>query len=161
MSRSLKFAAMLAERLRSGTVIAVRGQHYTVRGELCTTAVYVPIEVRVPWYFRYHKRRPPTVWCRQPWMRSEPDWHNGPGGMCWVLDQEWRDHMLIRRKPVKAILQEGRDWLIKSVTLLVDRHYLAHRKGFTRWRPEWACWSHYGAGLREYRRSRARSRRLA
>jgi hypothetical protein len=114
----------------------------------------VPIEIRVAWTFKQLKCKPPRVICREEWMKKSAEWHNGPSGMCWELDARWRDWMCIRRKPVAAILVEGREWLLAAVRLLIDRHYLSHVEGFSNWKPEWEYWGHFKLGPKEYRQSK-------
>ncbi len=153
MSRSLKFARLLASDLRAATVEPVRGGFYRVTGRLDTGVVVVRLEIRVPWLFRDLKRVPPVAWCREPWMKTGADWHNGPP-MCWVLPHEWHDAMRWNGKPVLAILREGRQWFLNGVRCLVNRHYTAHLEGLSTWPSEWAFWSHHGDGIREYERAK-------
>lgn len=160
MSRSLKFANVIAANLRSARIDAIRRKCYRVKGQLETTAVVVDVEVYLPWFFRDLKRKPPRVWCREPWMKIGADWHNDAQGMCWILPDEWRDAMSWMRKPVAAIISEGQRWLFNNVRLLVDRHYLAHIEGVPNWSREWDAWSHYKEGVKEYRRQNGRRRHL-
>lgn len=153
MSRSLKFAQLLAADLRASTVDQIAGRCYRAAGRLDTGVVVVGVEIAVPWLFRDLKRRPPVVCCSEPWMKTGADWHNGPP-MCWVLPHEWRDAMNWKGKPVKAILAEGREWFLNGVRSLVNRHYSAHLDGLTNWPAEWTFWSHRGDGIREYERER-------
>jgi hypothetical protein len=159
MNRSLKFAHLLAAELRDGKVDAFRGICYRVTGRLDTKVCFASLEIRVWWLFRDVKRKPPAVLCREDWMRQHDDWHNGPSGMCWVLADLWRDAMSWKRKPVRAILDEGRAWLFNDVRCLINRHYLAHLEGFTQWPREWDSWAHFGEGTKEYEREKRRMRR--
>jgi len=155
MSKSLQFATMVAERLRESKVERIPGRYFRVTGQLNCTARFVPVEIRVSWLFKDHKRKPPMVICREPWMRIDADWHNGgKAGMCWELSVRWRDWMSIKRKRVQSILDEGCAWLLAAVRLLIDRHYLGHMEGLTEWPKEWEYWSHFRQGITEYRHER-------
>jgi hypothetical protein len=153
MSRSLKFASLLADELRNSRVDWLRGRCYRVNGRLDTGVIVVGITIEVPWLFRDLKRKPPEARCLEPWMKTGADWHNGRL-MCWVLPNQWRDAMNWRGKPVKAILNEGRTWTLNGVRCLVNRHYSAYLDGLTAWPAEWAEWSHGIDGVREYERER-------
>lgn len=153
MSRSLKFVSLIASELRTATVKPVQGRIYRAAGRLDTGVTVVGIEIGVPWLFRDLKRQPPIVVCSESWMKTGPDWHNGPP-MCWVLPDEWRDVMSWKGKPVREIMSEGRQWFLNGVRCLVNRHYSAHLEGISAWPAEWKFWSHYDAGIREYQRER-------
>lgn len=153
MSRSLKFANMLAAELRSPTVGRSRRGALRVTGRLDTGVVLASVVVLVAPRFKNLKRAPPLVSCDEPWMKIGPDWHNGPP-LCWVLPDEWRDVMNWKGKPVAAIFEEGKQWFLNGVRCLVNRHYLAHLDCLTAWPPEWSSWSHYGEGIRQYKRAK-------
>lgn len=151
MSRTLKFANMLAGRLHASSVTTKGGVGSFVKGSLDTGPTTAEIEVFVPWLFRNLKRHPPVVLCNEPWMRTGADWHNGPP-TCWILPEEWREAMNWKGKPVKSILDEGVVWLISNVSCLLNRHYCAHLEGLTEWPEEWPAWGHDWEGVNEYRR---------
>lgn len=151
MSRSLRFARMVASRLRDGEVNdSPEANIYLVNGKLDTGVLYASITVRIPKLFRDLKRRPPVAVCHEPWMRQDRDWHNFSTWMCWVLPHEWRAAMNWKGKPVNAILSEGCDWLIQDVSILINRHYHGHDAGMTEWPKEWNAWGHGDAGVAEY-----------
>jgi hypothetical protein len=153
MSRSLKFSAVLAGELSQSSVERVPSKAFVVRGVLRATAVTAQLKIEVPRSFSEVKDFPPKVLCHESWMRAEPDWHNSSRqGMCWVLPNEWRDAMNWKHKPIAAIMSEGSQWLVSSVKLMVDRHYLASLERMEKWPSEWLAWSHYDEGVKEYRR---------
>lgn len=147
------FAHQLARELRTPTVEPVHGRWYRITGRLDTGVVIVALEVRIPWLFRGLKRFPPVVLCSEPWIKTGADWHNGPP-LCWVLHQEWRDAMSWKGKPVRAIVEEGRQWFLNGVRCLINRHYVAHLEGLTEWPAEWYFWGHGADGVREYERTK-------
>lgn len=153
MSRSLKFARLVAEELRRSTIEPVHGKYIRVTGRLDTEVTIVSLRIDVWWDFRQVKSTPPIVYCSEPWMKIGPDWHNGPP-LCWALPDEWRDAMSWRRKPVASIYEQGIDWMVKSVRNLINRHYSAHLEGYDTWPEEWDYWGHFKEGVREYHRGK-------
>lgn len=157
MSRSHTFARLLAEALRSGRLYVLPGTSRPpatlITGRLDTGVILAPVRIVVPGRFRDLKRSPPLVHCDENWMKTGADWHNGPP-MCWVLPDEWRDAMSWRGKPVRAIMAEGREWVMKGSACLINRHFSAHLDGLTDWPSAWAFWSHYDEGIKEYRQER-------
>jgi hypothetical protein len=151
------FAHMLKSRLRRGVVRTPDASHFLVSGALDIGAVIARIEIRVSKSFEDVLRKPPRVWCREPWMRSESDWHNDDvRGMCWVLDNEWRDVLSPEGRQERDLVAAGTEWLIDSVRSLASRHYYAHRVGLTAWPKEWVAWGHNSAGVLEYERLKNR-----
>jgi hypothetical protein len=163
---------MLREELRGGVVATVDYSscrtkaglpYYRVTGRLDIGPLFASVEVRVWQDFMVLKRVPPAVWCNESWMRDGPDWHNSrASGMCWILQEVWRDGMSWKGKSALAILKEGREWLINDVRCLINRHYVASCEGLTEWPNEWPFWSHYNEGAEEYERTERirRSREL-
>lgn len=156
MSHTEKFASMIAAELRNPEVLAVPGVAHLVRGGLDTGATVAAVEILIPWLFRDLKTTPPIVRCTEPWMKTGADWHNGDV-MCWEIQERWRDEMGWKGKPVRAILTDGAHWLITSVRLLVNRHYVAHLEGLERWPEEWAYWKHGQEGVIQYRDEQRRA----
>lgn len=153
MSRSLKFAQILAGQLRGASVIPVKRRFYRVKGRLDTNVIFASIEILVPWFFRDVKQNPPTVLCVESWMRTGAEWHNHlDEGMCWVLHPLWRDAMGWKGKSNRAIMEQGCAWLINDVRCQINRYFNAHLEGLTSWPAEWDFWSHYGKGVIEYQR---------
>lgn len=150
MSWSSRFAKCVAAELRDTNLSHSKGRYYKVVGQLEATATFARIEILVPWSFSKLKSEPPEVLCSEPWMKMGSDWHNGKTGMCWVIPNEWQDAMNWPGKPVSSIITEGRDWLLRNVRLLIDRHHYAHLKGLTEWPREWPAWGHGRDGVMEY-----------
>lgn len=149
MKSSLKFARIIAARLRAASIRPVVGRWFVVTGRLDIGDAYVEVEVVVPWLFRDLRRKPPKVTCLEPWMRKEADWHNG-GSLCWVIPLKWRDAMSWHAKPHRRIRREGADWLMADVTALIAKHYLAYKDGSEKWPDHWPSWGHGSRGVREY-----------
>lgn len=106
------------------------------------------------------KKLAPRVYCNEPWIRRELDWHclrdqskesewYGQQQMCWVHPAEWliaHDHRL---KRINTVVLEGADWLKNNLTKLLDCHWAGHVLGIKNWRPEWGGWAHGNAGTQE------------
>jgi hypothetical protein len=162
MITTFQFARMLAASLRGAAIKTVWPRWcpagYRITGRMDAGPVVVPIEIHVWEDFDRLKMLPPLVWCKSPWMRDEADWHNSSAtGMCWVLGEEWRDAMCSEDKRARAILEEGRSWLMNAVPCLISRHYTGFLEGLTKWPTEWQAWGHSDKGRKEY----GRERRLA
>lgn len=155
MSRSLRFATVLASSLREPRVTSIEGKCYRVTGRFDTGVLYVSVDILIPWLFKNLKRSPPVVRCQEPWMKSQLAWHNWRSiGMCWVLPDLWRDVMNWKGKRVRAIIDEGIAWLRNDVGSLVNRHYYAHLQGLDTWSADWDAWDHGKKGITEYRREK-------
>lgn len=151
MSRSLRFANLLASELRGGSIEMVRARYYRVTGKLDIGVDFASVEIWVPWLFKKVKRGPPPVWCHEEWIRPGVDWHNlGEAGLCWVLPEEWRDAMNWKGKPVRAIMEEGRELFLRNTRSLITRHWVANAEDIDEWQDDWEAWSHSGKGREEY-----------
>lgn len=106
MNRSHTFAHLIARDLRDGVVETKKGVGFHVSGRLDVGPVLATVRIFVPWRFRGVKRRPPTVYCVEPWMRTGSDWHNAPP-LCWTLPELWRDCMARRQKVVRLLGDDG------------------------------------------------------
>lgn len=156
MIETFLFAHSLEGDLRDGTTATIDDYH-RVSGRIYTagklTGKIVPVEIWVPCDLAVLKSVPPPVWCREEWMRDEPEWHNSARtGMCWVLQEQWRDGLDWSGKALPAVLQEARMWMFSAVRQLISRHYYGHLKALKTWPKEWDSWGHYQAGAKEYRR---------
>lgn len=156
MSRSLKFARLLAAELRESSVMPPRERHIGVLGRLDVGAIIASVVVLVPERFEGLKQTPPLVLCAEPWVKKGADWHN-KDSLCWVIPDEWKDAMNWKGKPVADIMAEGLDWFLGGVRCLLSRHYHAHLEGIETWPPEWLAWGHGDAGVKEYKRMRKRA----
>lgn len=150
MTRSLKFAHLLAAQLRDSSVVVASKDALCVRGRFDVGAVFASILVLVPIRFDGLKKEPPLVLCSEPWVKQGADWHN-KHSLCWVIPDEWKDAMAWKGKPVAAIMAEGLAWFVEGVRCLLSRHYHAHLEGIETWPPDWLAWGHGDAGVREYR----------
>jgi hypothetical protein len=154
-SESFIFAHTLKARLRNATVEPVGILRYVVKGKIETETALASIEAQVSRNFQHVLNFPPVVWCHEPWMRSEPDWHNDKkSGMCWVLEEEWRDTLAVPVKHRRELIHGAVGWLITNVTSLISRHHYGEMTGRKKWAPEWDAWAHFGEGAKEYRRAK-------
>jgi hypothetical protein len=106
------------------------------------------------------KRRPPIVFCGEPWIIRDLDWHcfraEGRGGvwsqrdrLCWIHPAEWEMAHDYSLKPLSLVIEEGAAWLKNNVTKLLDRHWMGHQLGMRKWRTEWGGWGHGSIGTQE------------
>lgn len=157
MTRSLKFARLIAAELRDSSVTPPHKGFLCVQGLLDVGAVIASIRVFVPERFGTLKKVPPIVLCSEPWLKRGADWHN-KDFLCWVLPDEWKDAMNWKGKPVASIMAEGLEWFFCGVRCLLSRHFYAHLEGIEEWPPEWHAWGHGKAGVKEYKRARKGAR---
>lgn len=155
MNRSHTFAHLIARDLRDGVVETKKGVGFHICGRLDVGPVIATVRIFVPWRFRGVKRRPPIVYCVEPWMRTGSDWHNAPP-LCWTLPELWRDCMARRQKPVASIMSEGCLWMKNNVSALIAKHHYADIHGLNEWQPEWEFWGHGRKGVEEYKREKAK-----
>lgn len=152
---SFVFAHTLKALLRHGVVETPDLSHFLVRGTLDVGAVLARIEIHVCQNFAMVIRKPPRVWCGEPWMRDGADWHNDRfGGMCWVLEDEWRDVLDGDGKQPRDQTVIGTTWLMNNVRSLVSRHYYAHLMRLKDWPKAWDAWAHYDKGAKQYERAK-------
>lgn len=150
---SFVFAHTLKARLRHGVVVSLGRSHFLVRGTLDAGAVLAKIEIQVSEDLHWIIQTPPRVWCREPWMRSEPDWHNDrEGGMCWVLENEWRDVLSGDGRQPCDLIDVATGWLFHNVKSLVSRHHYGNLVRLNAWPKEWDAWAHYDNGAKQYER---------
>jgi len=155
VSHALKFTRDLSKALRNPKLINVNGLYHQLTGRFDIGAIYVSIKIIILWSFHDVKMNPPNVWCNEPWMKIGADWHNdSKNGMCWVLRQEWCDAMNWENKAVPTIIDEGQNWLLKSICCLINRHYFAHKYNLTAWPKKWDYWGHSDKGARQYEREK-------
>lgn len=159
-STSFAFAHRLKARLIDGDVTITDGRYFRVTGKIDAPAVLARIEIRVDSDFDRVIDLRPDVWCREPWMRSDKDWHNDRnGGMCWVLDKEWRDILGGKQRHPNDLVRNAVNWLLNNVQSLVSRHYYADLMKLNDWPKEWDAWEHYGAGVEQYEREQNERKR--
>lgn len=151
----MKFAHLIAAELRDSSVASPHKGLLCVKGRFDVGSVIASIAVFVPERFADLKKVPPIVLCSEPWVKKGADWHNETS-LCWVLPEEWEDAMNWQGKPVDAIMAEGLEWFLEGVRCLLSRHYHAHLEGIETWPTEWPAWSHYEAGVREYKQTKNR-----
>lgn len=95
----------------------------------------------------------PRVFCLEPWMRDNPDWHAFKQGLlCFENELRWVDRLSKLKQEIgpagTAIM--AADWLVNSVASLVSRHYFADQLGITNWSEKWEAWDHGDSGISEY-----------
>ena len=153
----MKFARLIAAELRDALVAPLEKGLIGIGGRLDVGSVIAEIVVTVPGRFSDLKKKPPEVFCSDPWVKKGADWHN-LGSLCWVIPNEWEDRMNWKGKPVADIMTEGVAWFLNGVRSLLSRHYYAHLTGIETWPAEWTAWAHGDEGVREYRQERRSQR---
>lgn len=151
---SLMLAHTLKARLRKGTVTSLASPFFLVEGKLKIGSALARVEIFVNKDFEIVLKIPPTVRCLEPWMRCHEDWHNSSlMGMCWVLEDEWRDTMAAEKSD-DNLFEFAAGWLLASAASLANRHHYAYLANLTVWKKEWEAWGHGAKGVAEYERSR-------
>jgi hypothetical protein len=151
-------AQRLKAKLRCGLVDSFTPFNYRVVGLFDAPAVLARVEIQIPFNFDVVIRKPPRAWCRESWMRSEPDWHNdATGGMCWVLEDEWRDILAAPERLDGDLVSAATLWLLNNVGSLITRHHYANLARLTAWPKEWDAWPHFDKGAEKYERTRFQS----
>jgi len=152
---------LLAGLHQSSFKIAPDGDHI-ITGNLKTELCKAKITIQYSPRFRNLRRVAPTVWCHEPWMRDEADWHNSKtNGMCWVLQEEWYDYQNISHKRRQDVVDDALRWIFGGITLLINRHHVGHVRNLDKWQEEWEAWEHEEKGNYGYRRERQTKRRRA
>ena len=85
----------------------------------------------------------PEVYCVEPWVRRDIDWHVYPDGMlCWQYPQFWFDWMSLvaSETDLEGTLAYAARWCLSSVRSLLHKHRLAQELGLTEW--QWPAWAH-------------------
>lgn len=106
------------------------------------------------------KKKAPIVFCDEPWIRRELDWHcfRAKGAneawadrdrLCWIHPCEWElanDH---QSKKLRLVIDEGSEWLKNNLLKLLDRHWTGHELGIKKWKTEWGGWGHGKTGTNQ------------
>lgn len=113
--------------------------------------------------FRPHefKKYVPIVFCDEAWITRRLDWHcfrakgaidgwDDRDRLCWIHPREWSQAHNYQLKRLPLVIEEGSTWLSNNVSKLLDRHWVGHELGLTRWRPEWGGWGHGNVGTHEF-----------
>ena len=98
---------------------------------------------------------PPSINCSEPWIRRTPSWHYETQNFrfCWVLQQEWTQHFLDRKKAgdsIGTMCGDAANWLVNAMAIVLSRHWIGSETGLYDWPNEWEDYSHGDAGVREY-----------
>lgn len=124
---------------------------WVITGQMKVGNKWPLIEVRFLRYFPDLKLIPPKVWCREPWVKRDIDWHvYSDARLCWVLPEQWRDVQGWRGKSNQEVAVDASKWLLASTELLLSRHLYGHLKGLVEWPEEWDQWGHAWIGPHEY-----------
>jgi hypothetical protein len=94
---------------------------------------------------------PPRIWCPNPWVRREIDWHaGGDGTLCYVLDAEWRDRLqdVATRHDMDGVAAYAAEYLMRNTQWLLQRHLVGYQQNIEKW--IWEGWGHNQKGQAEY-----------
>jgi hypothetical protein len=99
------------------------------------------------------RSNPPLVWCREPWVRNDWNWHAGAGGiLCYVLDREWQDSvtLVFEKEGPLAASHYASSFCLRNVRWLLYRHYIGYITKMPDWPAEWKARPHGEAGYKDY-----------
>lgn len=124
-------------------------------GENGKTSVRLFIHVGADWL-----SVPPVVKVYESFMREDIDWHRyKDGGLCYVLKEEWCDRLarIFERSngDMAYTMDYAATWLLAATDSLVTRHLIGFRLNLDKWPEEWLAYSHFDAGVEEYRREKS------
>jgi hypothetical protein len=113
----------------------------------------------VRWWYE-----PLRVFCHEPWMKPNVEWHqlreDSSWYLCYELPERWEDR-IAKVRDVNDILQTiefAKEFCLRSSRSLIEKHLFAFRQNITRWPPEWEAWPHNrGAAVREFRQELRRA----
>ena len=94
---------------------------------------------------------PPVVYCTNPWVTRDREWHVGDSGnLCYVLDAEWRDRIrdVASRHEMDGVAAYAAEYLMRNTQWLMQRHIVGHQQNIKEW--SWAGWGHDQKGQAEY-----------
>lgn len=105
---------------------------------------------------------PPSVACREDWIRREVDWHAfSDGRLCWVYPHLWRDviYGIKRSLPADCVLQMAVYWCVEHSSSLIAKHLEADRMAYGgKWPKEWDAWAHGDAATPEYEEAKRKGK---
>lgn len=98
---------------------------------------------------------PPSVDCRESWIRRSVSWHyeTHRSRFCWVLEEEWRQHFQERiasGESSEILCQDAAVWLSEAIAIVLYRHWVGHKTGMFKWPDVWQDYSHGDAGVKEF-----------
>jgi hypothetical protein len=107
-------------------------------------------------------RQMPAVYCPDPWVRSDIDWHAWKGCLCFMLGDEWTDCVthVYQDGDLREAARYAARLCLRNVRWLLYRHYIGHAMKIQEWPKEWPARPHAEAGRLEYHRQIRRLRNL-
>ncbi|WFB36813.1 hypothetical protein P3T73_03430 [Kiritimatiellota bacterium B12222] len=117
------------------------------------TLAEIWIDCSISW-----RQYPPSVYCFEPWIREDIDWHVYSWlEFCWVHDEEWKKyHEVFNPTP-----QTSSVYLMKNVEHLLQCHRLGYIHDIDTWQKEWGQYEHGDKAIPKLRRTYAEFRRRA
>ncbi len=117
--------------------------------------------IRIMFQPDHLKKHPPIVFCKEPWIRRDLDWHcfraAGPKGvwkdldrLCWIHPFEWERAHDHKTKRLAVVISEGAEWLKNNLHKLLERHWTGHALGIKNWPSEWGGWGHGNTGTQQF-----------
>jgi len=108
------------------------------------------IELTIVFNPRNLHEEAPIIFCDEPWIRRDINWHwfiprkcpvcPNTHRLCWINPVEWR---VAHGKKLKIRLaREGSLWLYNNTRDLLDKHWIGNELGIKLWRDDWPQWSH-------------------
>lgn len=93
----------------------------------------------------------PEVYCFEPWIRREIDWHFfSSGKLCWQYPPFWREWMRLvaSETDLAGTVAYAARWCMTATRSLLHKHRLGRELGLTKWSPAWTEWAHGEAAAR-------------
>jgi len=105
---------------------------------------------------------PPPVVCHESWLKLGAEWHASPSdkSLCYVFGLEWKDKLedIVTTHGYFVAAQVAKEWLLRNVQWLLNKHVLSDQLNLTEWPNEWAYWPH-GSALATTQYERAKRNR--
>lgn len=118
------------------------------------------LEARCEFRFAHSWRcNAPDVWCFEPWLRRDGDWHvYRDGRICWILEKEWQDTLaaISRDHGLLDVSRFAAFWCCRNTRWLLARHQYGSEFGLVQWPSNWPEWRHGDVALADYRKWKRR-----
>jgi hypothetical protein len=101
-------------------------------------------------------RTPPSIYCFEPWIRNDIDWHVYPWHeFCWVHDEEWNKfHQMFQ-----PTVQTSAWYLLNNLAHILRCHRLGFVHDLDCWQKEWGQYAHGDRSKPQLRKTYAEFRR--
>ncbi|MDP0492236.1 MAG: hypothetical protein Q7Q71_14395 [Verrucomicrobiota bacterium JB023] len=115
------------------------------------TEVIAPIRIKIN--LRTMRRTPPMLFCDEPWVKREADWHvnvNADGDLCWISHDEWKLAQSQTSKSKILVVEDFSELLRCGALFLISRHWIATKLELKIWPKQWDQWLHSDEGTKQF-----------